>query len=151
MDEDEKKQIETLKTYLKNQKLIYKELEKQMVSHENITTVNTLFEKLIENFEHFGDATMDFLTVCTDADDNTELKQKYKNCHKKYGGVTKTLVQWMYSARSPNPEDKESTNMTLCYRCRKDTTGTKPCKQVHFYTEKKDVKQVVSLSKKLTA
>ncbi|CAC5402358.1 unnamed protein product [Mytilus coruscus] len=63
---------------------LYKELEKNLISYENVEHVKQLYSKLCENFEQFKLAHLQCLDLCTQSEVIANLEVNYERCHENF-------------------------------------------------------------------
>ena len=98
-DKDENKEFAALKRSRSSNAAqltkIYKELERKMMSRENVSVVTELNDKLCDKFESFKTVHLQCLELCTDAENVDNLETNYESSLKNFVEFRERLSQWI--------------------------------------------------------
>ena len=99
MDENENRDFVSLKrsrsTQLAQLTKIYKDIERKMISVENIDMVKELYGKLCDRFEQFKSAHLQCLEVCSQAENVDNLEENYESNMKNFMEFKERFSQWI--------------------------------------------------------
>ncbi|CAC5389636.1 unnamed protein product [Mytilus coruscus] len=86
---------------------LYKELEKNLISYENVEHVKQLYSKLCERFEQFKLAHLQCLDLCTQSEVIANLEVNYERCHENFVEFRDRFSQYIASKKSHEEEIPE--------------------------------------------
>lgn len=86
----------------------YEELERQMITRENVSTVSTLYEKLCDRFKSFKCAHLECLDNCVASDEVEDLKACYDASQRNFAEFQERYTQWTTDEISPDEYDSRS-------------------------------------------
>ncbi|KAH3715405.1 serine/arginine repetitive matrix protein 2-like [Dreissena polymorpha] len=84
---------------------LYNELEKNMMSRDNIYQVKVLFQKLYERFEQFKNAHLQCLDLCSVPDVAENLELTYEYCLQNFVEFRERFSQWTAIDKKTPEED----------------------------------------------
>ncbi|KAH3721694.1 hypothetical protein DPMN_064642 [Dreissena polymorpha] len=84
---------------------LYNELEKNMISRDNIDHVKVLFQKLCERFEQFKNAHLQCLDLCSVPDVAENLELTYEYCLQNFVEFRERFSQWTATDEKTPEED----------------------------------------------
>ncbi|CAC5361141.1 unnamed protein product [Mytilus coruscus] len=102
----------TLSTNLAQLTKLYKELEKNLISYENVEHVKQLhvYSKLCERFEQFKLAHLQCLDLCTQSEVIANLEVNYERCHENFVEFRDRFSQYIASEKSHVEEIPEESD-----------------------------------------
>ncbi|XP_060584000.1 uncharacterized protein LOC132740165 [Ruditapes philippinarum] len=80
---------------------LYNELEKSMMSYNNIEEVKLLKNKLCERFEHFKSVHLQCLDLCAQPEVVADLEANFESCLKNFEEFRERFSQWIAGAIGP--------------------------------------------------
>ncbi|KAH3792398.1 hypothetical protein DPMN_145894 [Dreissena polymorpha] len=84
---------------------LYNELEKNILSRDNIDHVKVLLQKLCERFEQFKNAHVRCLELCSVPDVAANFELTYKNCIQNFVKFRERFSQWTATDEKTPEED----------------------------------------------
>ena len=81
---------------------LYNELEKSMMSYNNIEEVKLLNNKLCERFEHFKSVHLQCLDLCAQPEVVADLEANFESCLKNFEEFRERFSQWIAGAIGPH-------------------------------------------------
>ncbi|CAG2248269.1 unnamed protein product [Mytilus edulis] len=95
---------------------LYKELEKNLISYENVEHAKQLYSKLCERFEQFKLAHLQCLDLCTQSEVIENLEVNYERCHENFVEFRDRFSQYIASEKSH--EDSLSSRSSVSSQSR---------------------------------
>ncbi|CAG2256055.1 unnamed protein product [Mytilus edulis] len=89
---------------------LYKELEKNLISYENVEHAKQLYSKLCERFEQFKLAHLQCLDLCTQSEVIANLEVNYERCHENFVEFRDRFSQYIASEKSHEEEIPEESD-----------------------------------------
>ncbi|CAG2211236.1 unnamed protein product [Mytilus edulis] len=89
---------------------LYKELEKNLISYENVEHVKQLYSKLCERFEQFKLPHLQCLDLCTQSEVIANLEVNYERCHENFVEFRDRFSQYIASEKSHEEETPEESD-----------------------------------------
>ena len=105
---------------------LYKELEKKMVSYDNMEFVNKLYGKLCERFQQFNDVHAQCVDLCTQPEVVETLELNYISCKENFDEFRERYSGWIKGPDENLHDDAEvGSNISSVSRSRSPVSGSK--------------------------
>ena len=91
---------------------LYNKLERNMSSFDNNDYVLSLYNKLMERFDHFKSAHLQCLDLCTETDVANILIEHFDSCQKNFVEFQERYTQWITAGQRPTPEDDDRSHVS---------------------------------------
>ena len=101
---------------------LYNDLEKIIISCNNIENVKQLYRKLCDRFEQFKSAHLYCLNLCTKPDAANEMEQRFDRCATNFAEIQDRYAQWISGRNRPMPEENDGCPSVSCASSRKSST-----------------------------